>query len=441
MKIDQQKKATHISSPYLRAFGLLLASNLLLAAPLLAADFSLAGESTTILRMRTTTEDKDLYPLYEYLHLNAGSKLADGANLAFYLGAWGRVDLADKTTDRYSDKDLQYGYLSYRAAKNNLVVNLGRQFVSEGIAAEKLDGIYLRSDFLEGVSAAAFVGSPVLTETDFKGADLVYGGRISHSMPKYYSIGFSALKNEANDSSRYREEKALDLWVHPLQQLDLTGRSAYNSVTKNWMEHAYVITLSPLDNLKLSGSVTNINYRDYFHNVTTKALSMTNGILENGESFIAVGTGASYTFLKDYTVAADYKNYNYDIAGDANYYGGKVTALLPGAVSAGGGYHRMDGASEKLKYSEYRLYALKKLGHMEMSADFIDINYDKSVNGIRDSFSVTGSLGYEFNEKLKLVTDLDYSRNPDFAREVRGFVKVIYAFDSKRSEGRSKSEK
>ncbi len=396
--------------------------------------------------MRTTTDNKDLYPAYEYLRLSTSSKLSDGSTLGLYMGGWGRVDFADKTTDRvHSDTDLQYFYLSYRAATNNAVVNLGRQFVTEGVASEKIDGLYARSDFTAGIGAAAFIGQPVTTDMpntpSNKNANLVYGARVSHSMPKLYTLGISALKSEAEKNSRYREEEGIDLWVHPVQMVDLTGRSSYNSITNGWMEHAYTLTLSPLTNLKISASVTNINYTDFFYNMTTPALSLTNGILTPGEAFIALGAGASYTFLKDYTVSADYKNYSYDIAGSADYFGGKLAYSSPEIITAGLAYHRMEGANNRLRYDEYRLYALRKLGHMEVSADFIDIRYDKSINGVTDSFALTGSAGYEINEQLKIGADLEYSRNPDFDREVRGLMKLTYLFDTKHSEGGGKSEK
>ena len=421
--------------------GLALLSLLALSSPLMAADFSVSGESTTIVRMQTTTDDKDLYPAYEYLRMGMSGKLSDGATLGLYMGAWGRVDLADKSTSSYTDSDLQYFYLSYKAAKNNSVVNLGRQFVTEGVAAEKIDGIYARSDFAGGFGASAFIGQPVMTDPTFEEPDLVYGGRISHSMPKLYTIGVSALKSEADHESKYREEEGIDLWVHPLQMVDLTGRSSYNSITDGWMEHAYTLTLTPLTNLKISSSLNQINYDDYYFHMTTSALNLNNGFIVPGEELLSVGFAASYTFLKDFTASADYKNYNYDIAGSADYYGGKLAYSSPDIITAGFGWHRMSGDNDRLRYNEYRLYALKKIGHFDLSADFIDINFDKKINDIKDSYTLTGSVGYEINRKLKIGADIDYSRNPEFDSEVKGLVKLTYLFDTKFSEGRGTSEK
>ncbi len=442
MKVDRQIKAENRRFRLLALLSaLILIIFLMTVSPLVAADYLLSGESSTIMRMRSSTDNRDLYPVYEYLRLTTSSRLDDGSTISFQLGAWGRLDLADKSTDKYSDNDLQYGFLSYRDIKSNFMVNLGRQFVSEGVAAEKIDGLYVRGDLAKGFSAAAFLGEPVLTESTFNGAHLVYGARVSHKMQKYYDIGFSALKNEASGSSRYREEQGVDIWLRPTQQLDLVSRSSYNSLTKGWMEHASILTYSPLDKLKASANINVINYRDYFHNVTTRSLSLTNGIINPDETLLSTGFALSYTILKDTNVTTDYKNYRYDIAGNADYLGFRIEASLPGKIPAGLAFHRMEGSSDRLRYNEYRLYVMKKIDKVNVAADLFNISYDKSINGVSNSFSLTGSAGYELSEKLKLGANLEYSRTPDFDRELRGFVKVIYAFDAKHSEGRSKNEK
>jgi hypothetical protein len=419
----------------------LAASSVLLAKPLMAADYSMSGESDTYLRMRTTIDKKDFYPLYEYLRFSVAMTEKDGSAVSLHMGAWGRADLKDKSTQDNPDGDLQYGYLSYHGAKNNLLVNAGRQFVTEGVATERIDGVYARSDFAAGFKAAVFAGAPVVTEPNFAGGDFVYGGRLSQGKQGLYSVGLSALRNEGENSSRDREEEGVDLWIQPLKQVDLTGRSSYNSITEGWMEHAYTLSVTPLAPLRFSANLSKINYRDYFYNVTTTALSLTNGLIDPNEELLTVGAAVAYDPIKNLTVSVDYKKYMYEMDGEADYVGGKLSYALPDSLAVGVAAHRMSGDTDRLRYSEFRLYALKKLGPVELSADFFDVNYDRRINGVRDSIEVSGSGGYRFNEKLKVSADLQYSHNPDFDNEVRGLVKVAYAFDTKRGEGRGKSEK
>lgn len=429
-------------------FALKLLGNLTVACSLLAtvpamAETTFSGQSDTILRMGQTIDKNNLYPAYEYLRFSLVSAEKDGSSISFNFGGWGRVDLGDKSSpDRYTDKDLQYGYLSYRGAKNNFTANAGRQFVVEGVAAQRLDGLYLRNDFAAGFAGAAYVGAPVVTEPNIKADDIVFGGRITHSVNKYYTVGISAIKSKDNGND-YREEEGIDLWLHPVKEIDITGRSSYNSVTDGWMEHDYTVSYNPLDSLSISANVSNINYKDYFYKVTTNALLLNNGInrgtIDPNEVVLSVGGVVAYKPLANLSISGDYKSYNYDIAKTADYYGGKVSYALADSFAAGLSIHRMDGKTARLKYDEYRLYASKKIGHLDLAADYITIIYDKNSNHlVNNAVTIVGSAGYEFSESLKLGADVDYSHNQDFRNEVRGLIKLTYLFDKKfAAEGRT----
>jgi len=411
---------------------------LLQHVPVYAA--SISGETNTILRMGKTADDRNLYPLYEYLSLGIVNETG-GGSISGNLGGWGRVDLRDRSSDRYTNADLQYGYVSYQGNKNNLLLNAGRQFVAEGVATERVDGVHLRGDLAGGFGAAAFVGAPVVIEPDFKGGDVVYGGRVTHSIREYYTIGLSALRTDYN-SSRLREESGIDLWFHPLKQIDVVGRSTYNSITSGWMEHAYMATFSPLQNLRFTADLSGISYKDYFYQTTTKAFSLTRGLLDPNEKVFSLGGGVDYTPVEKVNLSADYKNYAYDIAGPANYYGGKATFTLPESFMAGLAIHRMDGENAKLRYMEYRLFASKKLGKVDLTADLFDVDYDSPINGVKQTYSASVAAAYAITDRIKLSADVDYSRNPDFDGVLSGMLRFTYAFDKQfGTEGRAKSEK
>ncbi|MDD2541805.1 MAG: hypothetical protein PHH28_12295 [Desulfuromonadaceae bacterium] len=445
--ISHHKKSAWSYFNFTRILGAVAAASSLLATPLMAADnsstgyYSLSGESDTVFRMRTNIEKNNIYPIYEYLHFDLTKTLKDGSSASFYLGGWGRADLADKSTDKYTDGDLQYGYLSYRAAKNNVVINLGRQFVTEGVATERLDGVYLHSDFAGGFGAAVYAGKPVITEPNFKGGNVVYGTRISQSDSQYYTVGLSALKSERENNSRYREEEGLDLWFHPLDQIDMTGRSTYNSITGGWMEHAYALSVIPLDQLRISADFSHVNYYDYFFNMTASSFSFADKLIDPNEKLTTAGVALSYLPIKNLTVIADYKLYNYEIARKAEYFGGKVTYTLPQSFAVGIGLHRMEGKADHLRYTEYRAYASKQIGRANVYVDFINLEYNKRINGVKNSYAVTGAAGYQFNKTLLLGASMEYSRNPEFDSELRGLLKITYAFDTRLGEGGRKNEK
>ena len=423
-----------------------IVSSLFLSAPLIASDYSFSGESNTIFRMRTTTDDKTLSPAYEYLRLNMTDNLSNGSDVSFHLGAWGRADLGSKPDDNSSNGDLQYAYLTYHAAKNNTVFTIGRQFITEGVATERFDGVYLRNDFKYGFGTSVFVGKSVNTEEfttpTYQGGALIYGARVSQSDKKNYSIGLSALKNESTDGNSYREEEGVDLWLRPLKQVDINGRSTYNSITNGWMENSYAVSYAPLSALSLGADFSHINFKDYLYNLTTPALSINNPLWSYNNKQTAYGASASYTATKNLTVAADYKFYSYDKSGDASYFGGKASYKFPAEWLVGGGIHRMAGDTDKLCYTEYRAFVAKKIGRADLTLDAIDVSYDKSISGVSNSLSITGAAGYEFNRKLKIRGDLQYSQNPDFDNEVRALIMATYTFDSKfAAEGGTKSEK
>jgi hypothetical protein len=416
--------------------GIAAACSLLVGGAGTAAAVSISGQSDTILRLRTSSpEEAKLYNAYEYLRLSVRD-LDKNGDLGFTIGGWGRVDLKDHLDDRHEDADLQYGYLSYRPKKNNLTLNIGRQLVTEGVASERLDGVYLRSDLAAGFGASAYGGADVVTQPNFKGAEVVYGARVSHTLPSLYTVGLSALKADRG-GARFREEEGVDLWLHPLKQLDLVGRSSYNSLTSGWMENAYILSCVPNDKIRLTGDLSQINYRHYFQQVTTSALSL-GGAIDPNEKLLALGMSVAINPIKELTIVGDFKNYDYRVARNAKYFGGKLAVSVAESVTAGVGLHRMEGSTEALRYTEFRAYLAKKFHKLDITADFIDQRFDS----LKNTFSITGAAAYEITEQIRLAADVDYGRTTEFDNEVKGLVKLTYAFDTKHgSEGGAKSEK
>lgn len=439
MKIHRRKKT---GCRYLKLLtikvGVLAISSLFLSTPLIAAEHSFSGDSTTMLRMRRTVDDKSLIPIYEYLNFEVTKNLKDDSAVTLYFGAWGRGDLGDKSTGKELEGDLRYGYLSYRSSKSNTTASVGRQFISEGVVSEKIDGLYIRNDFKGGIGASAYVGKSVYSETDSKGGGILYGTRLSHQIPEYYTVGLSALKSEKENGGRYREEEGVDIWLHTCRQFDLAGRTTYNSITSGFMEHSYTLTIIPMEKLNFSGELSNINYKHFLYNVTTSSLSLTDGNMDPNEKMLAVGGAVSYIPMKNVMVSANYKNYSYDIAGEANYFGGKIGYLDIDSFSAGVSMYRMEGTSDRLRYSEARVYASKRVSSVTLAADIHNVWYDKAINGIRSSYVIGGSAGYEFNQKVRLGAEMEYGRSPDFDNEVRGMLKLTYRFDTKIGGGAKK---
>jgi hypothetical protein len=400
------------------------------ALPTTAAAASLTGNSNTYFQSREGTDKSDLMPIYEYLDFTVQDLGMESVSVHF--GGWLGYDLNDSSfgDGKKKGSDLQYGYVSYRSKEGNALVNLGRIMVFEGVAAERLDGISARTDLRGGFGISAFGGSPVEVGTDLAGNNIIYGARVSHQSTGIYTIGLSYLKEDKN-SNTFREEEGVDLWLRPVNKVELMGRSSYNAETKGWMEHTYYLMLGPFDKLRFNTEASWINYGDYFAGATTNVFSIApGGPIDPREKVNILGEEVFFAINSNWAISADYKNYGYDIAGSANYYGVKATYVKAKSYNAGVAVHRMDGDTDPHQYDEYRIYASKKIDKFDVTVDLLDVKYKVAINDVTNAYSATLAAGYELTEKLKLGADVEYGKNPDFDKDVRLFLKLNYRFDA-----------
>jgi hypothetical protein len=306
-------------------------------------------------------------------------------------------------------------------------MNLGRVLVNEGVASELVDGAYVRTNLLGGFGVAAFGGSPVEAAFDDRSGDSVYGGRISHGVENVYGIGLSYLK-EKNNNTDFRKEEGVDLWFRPVNKVELLGDSFYNALTSDWMKHSYYLTLGPFDTISFRTAYTEISYKDYFTSATTSAFKLDPAIIDPNEKLTTAGEEVSFSDGHT-TVSADYKRYRYMIAGDANYYGGKLSYSSSLKGGLGASWHRMYGETDKLRYNEYRAYAFTTFGLFNVTADYLVVRYDEEINGVRNAYAAVLAGGYALTPNARIGVDVDYEKNPDFNKDVRGLVKFVYNFD------------
>jgi hypothetical protein len=401
-----------------------------LFSPGISRAVSLSGDSRAYVQSREESDQSKILGGYEYLDV-AIQKIGS-QTISFHAGGWLRYDLREAQDGSRSNSDLQYSYLSLKSKTANTIVNLGRVMVFEGVAAERVDGLYARTELAGGFGLTGFGGVPVETGIDQPGNNSIYGGRLSHQVSNIYRLGLSALKEEKN-SVDFRKESGIDLWVHPAGKVELAGRSSYNDITKGWMEHSYNVLLGPFAKLRLNTQASMISYDDYFFGITTRAFTLrpgTPGFLESHEKVLVLGEEVSYTLSDKVLLSADYKNYAYDIAGDADYYGARA-AYRSAVGGAGIALHRMAGEADSLKYNEYRAYGYRKFGKFDVVVDAIDISYAAAIQGVKHASSASLAAQYDMATAWKLGADVEYSRTPDFDRDIRTFFKVLYSFGAK----------
>lgn len=424
----REKLSYHVIHAFLAALLLFMLS------PSQASAVTSSGESRTYLQLRETSGSDTYAPLYEYLNLNL--EKIGGKDVSLYFGGWLSYDLADESFNKRYDNELQYFYLSISEKSGSGTLKLGRFYVFEGVAAaEQVDGLYAQQYIGGRLGISVYGGVPRETSFDNeRSGDYIYGGRISDGIPGIYTLGVSYLK-ESNQSDDFREEAGVDLWLRMTKKLELQGHSFYNVETSGWQEHWYYLTLGPLAGLSIRPQFSSIDYEHYFTAVKNSAFSFTPSAINPKEKMQMIGGELEYAFSKSFLIAGDYKNYNYDIAGDAHYYGGKIAYLAQSSDytkkgSFGAAFHRMDGDTKDLQYDEYRGYGSINFGKIDFAVDLLYISYDQEIDGEDVAYSAAGSLGLTLSKSVRLAGDVEYGKNPEFDEDVRGFVKLLYRFGS-----------
>jgi hypothetical protein len=374
-------------------------------------------------------------PLYEYLDFKAQG--ANNGAVSFNFGGWYRYDLKNESYNGKHNDDLSYAYLSFKQSTGNSVLNLGRIRVYEGVAADLVDGLYARTDLRGGFGLAAYGGSPVATDYDTRRGDAVYGGRLYQGIPGIYTIGLSYL-DEKNNNTSFRREEGVDLWLRPFSKLELQGMSSYNDMSNAWMLHNYYLTVGPFGPVRLIGETSRVSYKDYFTGTNFSAFKFPS--INPDETVSTIGGSVEFAITRSVTVIADYKSFAYDIAGDADYYGGKLS-YAGSTFGIGASAHRMNGSSADLRYDERSLYIWTRISKMDISLQGIHVAYDQAINGVSDAYNASATVGYAITAKARAVADVEYSENPYFNSDVRGMLTFVYLFDIKTDTQKPKSDR
>jgi len=408
-----------------------------LVIPATSSAVSLTGESSTYLQSRQTGDGTKELPLYEYLNFSVSDLGKE--SISFQFGGWLRYELKNGDADHRTTNDLSYAYLSYRNSVANTMVNVGRILVFEGVASDRVDGVYVKTDLKHNFGLSAYGGMPAETGTDLAGNKNIYGTRLSYQSPGLYQIGLSYLKEEKN-SEQFRKEEGVDLWVKPVAKVELMGKSRYNAINSAWSDHSYFLVLGPFSKLRLSTEATQINYKDYFTGTTSSVFDLSKSSIDPNDKVRILGEEAAFKATDTVSVSLDYKAYTYEIAGKASYYGGKIAYSSARTVGAGLSLHKMAGETNKLKYDEYRIYGFRKIGHTEVTVDALDVKYAEAINDVKDAYSLTLAAAYEISPSMKLGADVEYSKNPDFDKDLRTMIKLTYLFDTAKTGNKAAAQ-
>ncbi|UFS71402.1 hypothetical protein LPW11_04205 [Geomonas sp. RF6] len=407
-------------------------------------------DSTTVFRLfqdsRAGYDTKEFAPALQFLGLDVNG--LHGGDLSLHFYGWGRVDLAEKSyNNQQADGNLTYGYAQYRFKAANAQARAGRFFVHEGIVNEQVDGVSARTDLPYGFGLSTFGGATVHTtdipgeSTDGKG-DAVFGGRVNYRYGGLLELGLAGVYETKAPTltstayaGRFGDHRLVggDIWLSPHRMVQLMGRTSYNTETSGIAEQSYLLQLTPLKDLVVTGEFNDYHDRDLFYSSAFFA-GLLNGNNLNQDSRSYGGT-ATYTVNSQVEVGGDFKHYTRDI-GKADRFGGEVRyANAKNAVRAGAGYHYLrtspdfaiiPSSDASGSFHEVRGYAMRDTKSYFTALDLIGYFFKKDVKGRDAAWEATGSVGYHFTPALAISGDVSYGSNPQYTDEFKGLLRLTY---------------
>jgi len=416
----------------------------LLLMPVLAygADLGVNGTTLFTFQERNTPgfEKQTIIPATQFLGLDV-NKIGN-PNLSLHLYGWGRVDLADRSTDERTNGNFTYGYLRYLFPRANGEIKAGRIFVFEGAGIENIDGVKGRVDLAQGFTLSAYIGAPVRPDrTRDNTGDFISGGRISYRYPSVLELGASAVyeseltNGQSTNVKDYRQLVGGDIWFRPFKIVELTGRSSYNTVTEGFAENSYLLSIKPAAPLTITADYNQYHFKDYFS--ATNIRSLFNP--DTGGDLKYYGGSVTLVIAKPVELTASYRHYDRKQTGTSDRYGGEARfTLLEGKIRSGLSYYRVDAPAAVNSYDEVRGYLMYSDTKLMASIDAISDFYDSSINvyGKKTAFEIQGSAGYRLLPYLTLSGDISYSENPLYKDDVRGLVRLTFDYTTSKGAGK-----
>jgi hypothetical protein len=377
-----------------------------------------------------TGNGKDkLVPLYEYFEADA--RELGGMRLSFHFYGWGRADLKDAS--REGDKvtgDLGSAYLSYVHESGIAEARLGRFFFAEGVAVDTVDGIFLKAKTPVGVGIAVYGGKPVehsITAT--KTGDSLYGGRVFFVRPGFAELGASYVNERGNFQGDKRKMLGWDLWLRPVDFMELNGRASYNQATKKLADQRYVLRLHPVAGVDVSLGYDKYSNKDLFQ--TSLNPVFLSPVVDNLDKVRVLSAVVDWEAVKNLTLEAAYKQIHHDLSDPGNARRGEFGARYgynDRKDTAGVSFAFVNADSDRNAYQEYRGFASHSPSGWRFALDALTQRYKEAVNGIKNAYHVVGSAGYKVLSYLQLEGDLTYTRSPRFDKDYAGLLRATLAF-------------
>jgi hypothetical protein len=363
------------------------------------------------------SEYKYVLPLSESPGANQGDQLS--GRLSLHLDAWSREHQTGN--DLHQSKmqgALNCGYLKYDGARGQLSLNLGRQWVKDGVDNTRLDGLTLSRHWGSGFSTAFFAGLPPTFADPNGGREgFIYGGRVAHNRDGLYQVGLSYQSKENGDV-----KTAAFLAFNWGDRFALNGLSGRNLAGRPWHEHSYTARLK-FNDFQVDPVYQQFQYRNRSDRYRGDAshlrfITNENEIVEiAGSDILWRGSGPVKPGVRG-------RRYHYDLRKEtSNYYAGILAIDTAAGSRFGFEAGRMEGETPENNYKLYKgSFYWKNPIHLNgfLSANTRYTVYDERVTGKDHALELSLGAGRGFwNGKLEGKLTATYCRDP-FAGETMG---------------------
>jgi hypothetical protein len=405
-----------------------------LQAPFIARAAVVDVSSTTFLNARKDWRDGQTYsliPVYEMLSITGRDiKSPLAQDLEFVLSTWGAANLGEKpwwngyVNSGSLSADLNLAYLRASWANRAVVLQLGRMDVAAGVARMvQLDGLSLGLRLPAGFGLSAYAGSPVSARFSTRGlfsdanpitGDLAAGGRLSWTLAGVLDVGASAAwVSDHGDAAR--QDVGADIRITPARPLALVGYADYSILAKALAEGSASATYQISRVVSVSA--------DYKYTVPALFLSQ-NSILWVFSDSARNDVGANlHLSLGRWAVDAGYTELLTD-SGNGPRVGARATFHPTSRSSVGAEVAYLDIPANKYVYG--RIFGSLEVKRFTVAADLQDYSFDKQVNGEKNSFLGTLSLGYALGKGWSAAVAGAGGVTPYFSQRFDVLAKLVY---------------
>jgi hypothetical protein len=369
-----------------------------LVPPLFGVDAIFASNSRSLVKRETRELNGSIRREYSYIHPVLHEPAVADSNsgtgrLSLHVNAWSREDISGFTHQADMQGALNYGYLHYAAPHNHLHLNIGRQHVSDGVAANaRFDGLNLSKRWGSYFSTTLFGGlPPTIAEPNATRQGLIYGGRIiHHHMDDLYQIGLSYQNDARGDI-----QAATFLRINWNDHIALHGVSDIDPEARQFREHSYAGRLVYMG-LRFDPTYQLFRYANRF--ARDRMENNYFGFLNDGNEIMNIaGSDIHSGHFGRLELGLRGRRYHFELRDEvAYYYSGLLTYNTQGGSRIVFEAGRMDGQTPENNYNIFRgHFQWKNPFHLKgfLGVDGLYTAYDERVQGKDDTLQLSMSVG------------------------------------------------